>query len=421
MARTRLYPPSVDPGFPELPPTPKGWRRTTFRDVLDVVERPVKLEPDRTYLLLTAKRSRGGIELRGEMLGKEILTKTQFEAKGGDFLVSRRQIIHGACGVVPDTLDGAVISNEYSTLRPRRDLLLDFFRYYSHTSYFQRTCFHSSHGVDVEKMIFKIDEWLQRPIDLPPLSEQRKIVAILSSIGESVEATQAVIAQLQVVRKTLAAELLTLGIPGTRARFKMTEVGNIRENWRVVGLLDVARLPTGQVDPRVVENARLPLIAPNHIESGTGRLLAIETAEAQGAISGKYQVRPGDVVYCKIRPYLKKAWLADRVGLCSADMYPMAACEQMLPEFLLLVVLGDRFVEFATSVSARTGIPKINREELSQYKLALPPLDEQRVIADCVTSVMERERAEHEVLNSLLFAQNALVSALLTGEVRVTP
>jgi type I restriction enzyme S subunit len=91
MARTRLYPPSVDPGFPELPPTPEGWTHGTFADALDVVERPTKLSPDTTYRLLTAKRSRGGIALRGELLGREILTKTQFEAKAGDFLISRRQ------------------------------------------------------------------------------------------------------------------------------------------------------------------------------------------------------------------------------------------------------------------------------------------------------------------------------------------
>ena len=79
-------------GFPELPPTPASWLHTTFGSVLEVVERRMRLEPNATYRLLTAKRNRGGIELRGELLGKDILTKPQFEAKAGDFLISRRQI-----------------------------------------------------------------------------------------------------------------------------------------------------------------------------------------------------------------------------------------------------------------------------------------------------------------------------------------
>src|SRR5687768_16693318 len=135
MARTKLYPPSVDPGFPRLPPTPAGWRHATFRDVLEVVERPIKLEPDARYRLVTAKRSRGGITLRSELLGREILTKTQFSTRAGDFLISRRQIIHGACGVVPQELDSAVVSNEYSTLRTRPELLMEFLQHYTHTPY----------------------------------------------------------------------------------------------------------------------------------------------------------------------------------------------------------------------------------------------------------------------------------------------
>ena len=117
MSRSSLYPPSVDPGFPSLGPVPTGWTRTTFGSALEKVERPLDLELDRKYRLVTAKRNRGGIVLRSELLGSEILTKTQFAARAGDFLISRRQIIHGACGVVPEDLDGAVVSNEYSTLR----------------------------------------------------------------------------------------------------------------------------------------------------------------------------------------------------------------------------------------------------------------------------------------------------------------
>lgn len=260
MARTRLYPPSVDPGFPELPETPPGWRQTTFGEVLEVVERPVKLAPDKTYRLVNAKRSRGGITLRSELPGREILTKTQFEAKAGDFLISRRQIIHGACGVVPDDLDGAVVSNEYSTLKPRPALSLDFLRHYSHTPYFQRTCFHSSHGVDVEKMIFKIGEWLVRRIDLPPLQEQLKIASLLSSVDDALQSTRNVIGQLIVVRRALMSDLLTRGTPSRRAfkrldepwRLGRVEAGlqEIPEDWFLVPLSTLARLESGHTPSR---------------------------------------------------------------------------------------------------------------------------------------------------------------------------
>ena len=48
--------------------------------------------------------------------GKEIKTPSQFEVRAGDFLISKRQIVHGACGIVPAGLNGAIVSNEYAVL-----------------------------------------------------------------------------------------------------------------------------------------------------------------------------------------------------------------------------------------------------------------------------------------------------------------
>lgn len=181
MARSRQYPPSVDPGLPVEPSLPSGWHRTTFGEALQVVERPVVLGDGAEYQLVIAKRSRRGIVPRERLRGHAILTKTQFEVLAGDFLISRRQIIHGACGVVPASLEGAIVSNEDATLRPRDGLLTEYLQYLTHTSYFQRTCFHSSVGVDVEKMVFKLDDWMRFPVHLPLVSEQRRIASILSS------------------------------------------------------------------------------------------------------------------------------------------------------------------------------------------------------------------------------------------------
>ena len=204
----------------------------TFGEVVDVVERPIRLEPRTKYQLVTARRSRGGIVRRSELLGQDILTKTQFQVRAGDFLISRRQIIHGACGVVPADLDGAVVSNEYSSLRTRSSLSMEFLRQYAHTPYFQRTCFHSSHGVDVEKMVFKIDDWLKWPVDIPPPEEQQRIAAILFSVDDVIEKTRAVIDQLQVVKKAMMDELLTRGLPGRHTRFKRPRSVRCRKGGR---------------------------------------------------------------------------------------------------------------------------------------------------------------------------------------------
>ena len=145
------FPPSVQAGIPKLPPTPKGWCKAALGANLHEVNRPVRLVPDAEYTLVTVRRSRGGVDKRSVLLGSEIKTPSQFFVAAGDFLISKRQIVHGACGIVPAELDGAVVSNEYAVLGGDGEIDPRFLRYLSETTYFQQTCFHSSIGVHVEK------------------------------------------------------------------------------------------------------------------------------------------------------------------------------------------------------------------------------------------------------------------------------
>ena len=80
---------------------------------------------------------------------------------------------------------------------------------------------------------------------LPPLPEQRKIAAILSSVDDAIEKTQAVIDQVQVVKRGLMQELLTRGLPGRHTRFKQTEIGKVPEEWAIVRIIDVADVDYG--------------------------------------------------------------------------------------------------------------------------------------------------------------------------------
>ena len=177
---------SYDEGIPRLGDCPQGWNTWRLKDLLTVVQRPVSLQPDASYRLVTAKRYRAGIVHREVLRGDQIKTKTQFQAKAGDFLISRRQIVHGACGLVPAELDGALVSNEYSCLSVCGGLDALFLEYLTNTRYFQQTFYQSSVGVTVEKMIFRIDHWLNYEIHLPPVSEQRRVVSLLCAVDSEI-------------------------------------------------------------------------------------------------------------------------------------------------------------------------------------------------------------------------------------------
>ena len=424
MARTSLYPPSVDPGFPELLPPPEGWRRTTFGELVEVIERPLKLNPAERYRLLTARRNRGGITLRGEMDGREILTKTQFEVHGGDFLISRRQIIHGACGVVPGPLHGAVVSNEYSTLRTRPGLAMEFLQHFSHSPYFQRTCFHSSHGVDVEKMIFKIDEWLAREVNIAPLPEQKKIAAILSSVDAAIEATEAVIEQLQVVKKAMMAELFTRGILGRHTKFKMTEIGEVPEEWAVAPIGSLSAVTSGGTPSRDRPDfwgGGIPWVKTGEINYDD----IFETEESiseTGVANSSAKVVPAGSL---LMAMYGQGATRGRVAVLGIDAALNQACLAILPgdklsTRFLFHVLTDRY-EQLRSLGHEGTQKNLNAALVKQVVVPVPPRDEQADIVSVLDSLNRRSGIEQAIASASRDAMAALMSVLLTGEVRVKP
>lgn len=189
--------------------------------------------------------------------------------------------------------------------------------------------------------------------------------------------------------------------------------------WAVRPLLDVVTIRSGQVDPQLPALRNLPLIAPDHIESGTGRLLEVRTAEQLGAISGKYLVDPGDIIYSKIRPYLQKAYLAEFPALCSADMYPLKPRTGVDASFILNTLLGRHFTNFAVGVSMRSGIPKVNRNELAEFELAVPPAEEQRAIGSSLRDADGLISSFEHVIAKKRHIKRGMMQVLLTGQTRL--
>ena len=159
-------------------------------------------------------------------------------------------------------------------------------------------------------------------------------------------------------------------------------LGKIPEHWEAKKWRYCCHVTRGQVAPDDEQFCERVLIAPNHIESGTGRILHMETANQQGAISGKYLVKPGDIIYSKIRPALNKVCISTGDWLCSADMYPISVIESRLQShFLLYFMLSKPFVQLMVDESMRVAMPKVNRDKLATCPLLVPDSVEQRAIA----------------------------------------
>lgn len=189
----------------------------------------------------------------------------------------------------------------------------------------------------------------------------------------------------------------------------------MRDEWKKVSILDVAPITSKLVDPKDEKYSSMILIAPDHIQSESGQIIAKTTAREQNAISGKYLVKKGDVIYSKIRPYLKKVCIAPEDCLCSADMYPFSCTEQINSKYLQTLLLSKQFTDYANSCSARTGIPKINRDDFAFYFCKIPPIQEQEKIAESLSiwdSAIEKTEKLIEKKEALLnwYAKRILIS-----------
>ena len=257
-------------------------------------------------------------------------------------------------------------------------------------------------------------------IPLPPLPEQRAIAAVLDSIDGAIERTDDVIAATERLRDALLHEMLTRGVPGWHSAWKDAPgLGTVPASWEVVRLGDVAEVASGQVDPRGAAFQSLLFVAPDDIESDTGRLISRRTAADVRAISGKYWFNADDVLFSKIRPYLNKVYVPSEQGLCSADIYPLRPLAKIGRGYLALTLLSEAFAAYTRTCSDRTGIPKVNRVDLMKYRFALPPLEEQQAIAgmlDAVDEAAEQARRQRAGLQDL---KASAADALLTGRVRV--
>ena len=208
---------------------PADWSAKKMGQWLKLAERPVVLEDDKTYQLVTVRRGFGGVDSRGYFLGKNVLVKNHFSVAAGDFIISKRQIAHGACGVVPEELNGAAVSNEYNVFIPQEGTNIRMFNLMMQLPHYKRLFYLMSDGVHIEKLLFKTQDWMRRSLAMPPLEEQEKIAEILTTQDKVIELKEKRLAEKQRQKKYLMQQLLTgkKRLPRFDGEWKQEKLGKL--------------------------------------------------------------------------------------------------------------------------------------------------------------------------------------------------
>jgi type I restriction enzyme S subunit len=376
----------------------KLWPTVRLGEVLRRSEETIELQPDASYRQITVRLWGKGVTLRGILTGAEIASSRQMVARRGQFILSRIDARNGALGIVPSELDEAIVTNDFPVFNVVENRMLPtYLGWMCRTASFVEECKRASEGT-TNRVRLQEDKFLAREIPLPPLAEQRRVVARIEELAAQIH-------EARTLRHQAAEEAEALHLSVLHQHF----AGEMSK-WTPMPMDEAIEINDKQVDPTLSEFSQLPHISGENMESKTCRLLPWRTAEADGVKSNNYLFSPGTILYSKIRPYLRKAVFVDFRGVCSADVYPVRVKSPMLePQFVKWALIAEPFTEYANRLSGRTRMPKLNRKQLFGFDFTHPPLAEQRRIVAELAAL----QAEVDALKRLQAETAAELDALL--------
>jgi type I restriction enzyme S subunit len=156
------------------------------------------------------------------------------------------------------------------------------------------------------------------------------------------------------------------------------------------------------------------------IEKDTSRLLQRIYNSERKTKSSKNRFKKGDVLYRKLRPYLNKVLLADNDGVCTTEIIPLSATAHVNASYLFYSLKRPDFLEYVTSISHGLNMPRLGTKAGQDALIPLPPLSEQKRIADKLDALLARVDACRERLDRVpvilkRFRQAVLAAATSGG------
>ncbi len=404
---------------------PEDWKEFQLKDILNLTLESLKMEDEKEYELITVRRRFGGVDSRGVFKGKKILVKNQFYVRENDFVISKRQISHGACGLVLKELDGAIVSNEYNVFKPNKDLLDQvFFNYYVRVPKFNQTFYSYSDGIHIEKLLFKTQSWLKQKIPFPPLKEQQRIAQILSTWDDAISKQEALIKAKEELKKGLMQKLLSgeVRFDGFDGEWEEVRLGdkfdfiktysNSRSHLSDVG--DMEYMHYGDIHTKY----------KFHIDLSKVILPKISESNIKGTIE---YVKNGDLIiadasedYADIGKSVEVVNLQDKKVISGLHTFLLRDNDNNFSNgYKGLMLYNQKVAKEIKKIATGISVLGISKTNLSKLYISLPPKQEQQKIAEVLTLADKDIELLKNELEALKEQKHGLMQKLLSGEVRV--
>lgn len=396
-----------------------------FRDILERVEVPVNVEPDKEYVQIGIRSHGKGLFYKEPVLGKALGNKQVFWIQPNCFILNVVFAWEQAITKTTENEIGMIGSHRFPMYRPKNDLVdIDYLIYYFLTKRGTDILEAASPGGAGRNRTLGQERFLKSKITLPPLPEQQKIATILSTQDKVIELKEKLLAQKQQQKKYLMQQLLTgkKRLPGFNGEWKVEKFSEIfdflstntlsRDNL-FEGVGAIQNIHYGDILTKFDEVIDLDCVClPSIKESAipnncatvkSGDIIIADTAEDLTAGKAVEVQNIGDrVIYSGLHTMLcrpKEQLFSD--GWLGFYMNSEAYHKQLIPYIAGVKVMA------------------ISKSNIVKTYITIPSKAEQAAVVEILST------ADHEIdlLQKSIEAEKqkkkALMQLLLTGKVRV--
>ena len=360
----------------------REWANKNIGNILAEINRPIELMDEESYQLVTVKRRNEGVVPRAILKGKNILVKNYFIVNSGDYLISKRQVVHGANGIVPKSLDNAVVSNEYLVVTDSDDITAKFWTAISKRPEMHKLFFVSSYGVDIEKLVFDVTDWKNRAITVPQITEQNAITDYFQKLDSLINQHQQKHDKLSNIKKAMLEKMFPKqGETIPEIRFKGFS-GKWEESSLFVETIVSTGFPFDSSD--FCDSGNLLVITNGNIQNSSsavngkvGNRIATEKVD----LLNQYALNIGDILVTMDGSVGRTAKVIEPNQILAQRVGRLVAKNNT--EFLYQSLNTGAFLDAMTTISHGGTIKHISLSDIGSYMLLVPDnLEEQEKIGN---------------------------------------
>jgi type I restriction enzyme S subunit len=389
----------------------KAWPLVNLGELLKLERRPVKVVPEEQYAEIGIYCFGRGIFHKLPRSGFEVGNKDLFLIKEGDLILQVTFAWEGAVALSSTAEDGMYGSTRYPTFRVDKSkcfppYLVNYFK----TKEGREQLVKISPGSAGRNRVLSLKRLPEVFIPLPPLSEQRRIVAKIEELAGKIEEARGV--RQQMIKGTEAL---------WHASLKSIISKGLMDRWDMKPISEVTEISPSKQDISACSNdMQVSFVPMSALDDLTGRIVKPETRQIGEVKKGYTYFANGDVIFARITPCMQNGKsaiardLINGIGFGSTEFHVMRPKTTLLAEWLHVIVRHKDFKDDATAhFKGTAGQQRVPQSFLEKKLIPIPPISEQLRIVSYLDNLQSKIDDLRRIQSETQKELHALIPSIL--------